>query len=165
MTTAPIVEKRSSNRPYLAIHTKVKMQDIPSVLPPLIFEVTDWLKENNIPADGIAFFHYKSMNEDCSELDTAVGILTPASATGNDRITTGAFPAGNYATLIYIGDYKNMKEGHMALDGWIKQNNLKEKHTRSASGVEWGGRTEFYLSEPGSNPEECRTEVAFLLED
>jgi effector-binding domain-containing protein len=165
MVTEPKIEKRSEQH-YMAIRKKVNMKDISSVLPPLIGEVTEWLRTNNIPADGSAFFHYQAMN-DRDELDVAVGLLVQSQETGNGHIVAGFFPAGNYAIITYLGDYRNMREGHIALESWIKQNGLKEKQQKSDQGIEWGGRAEFYLTDPQTepNPEKWKTDIVFLLED
>ena len=61
MLTIPKIEYQPG-RHYVAIRSKVSMEDIPKVLPHLIPEVINWLKENGRPAEGIAFFHYKAMD-------------------------------------------------------------------------------------------------------
>ncbi|MEJ7587375.1 MAG: GyrI-like domain-containing protein [Ferruginibacter sp.] len=165
MVTEPVLENRGAQN-YVAIRKRVNMNDIPAVLPPLIPEVITWLNENNLNAAGLCFFHYEAMtNHD--ELDVAVGLLVPEPVMGNGHMVTGAFPAGRYASILYTGDYQNMMEGHKALEDWISNNGLQEMRQNTDEGIKWGGRTEFYLTDPDTepDPEKWKTEIIFLMED
>jgi effector-binding domain-containing protein len=151
---------------YLAISKTVHMYDIPEVLPPLIPEVKNWMSDNHIKASGPDFFLYRSMNEQ-KELECEAGFTVSVPIAGNDRVRPGIFPAGTYASIIYTGDFKDMMQGHMALEQWIREKGFKEKTDTSEGLTRWGGRTEFYLIDPDHEPDPAKwqTEITFLLED
>jgi effector-binding domain-containing protein len=165
MLSEPKVEYRQE-RHFLAISKTVHMYDIPEVLPPLIPEVKTWMIQNYIVASGPDFFLYRSMNEQ-NELECEAGFTVREAVSGQGRIQPGSFPAGSYASIIYTGDFKDMMQGHIALEQWIKEQGLKEKIHASDGKVRWGGRTEFYLVDPDNepDPDRWRTEITFLLED
>ncbi|NIJ54422.1 GyrI-like domain-containing protein [Dyadobacter arcticus] len=164
MLSEPKIE-HLPERPYLVIQKSVHQRDIPNILPPLIPEVKEWMNHHRIEPAGVDFFHYKSMNVQ-GEMGCEVGFTVHALVQGDGRIVGGAFPAGTYASIVYTGDFKNMMEGHMALESWIKTQGLKEKTTTSEGLVEWGGRTEFYLIDPDNEPDpnKWQTEIMFLLQ-
>lgn len=163
MLSKPVIEYRQEQY-YLAIRSSVAMKDIPAVLPALIPKVFDWLAKNNIAPDGPPFFRYLSMNKQY-ELVTEVGVPVKDRATGEGDIVAGSFPAGNYAIITYTGDYRHLKEAHMALESWITENGRSARQQMSEQGVEWGARTEFYPTdhEKEPNPDHWRTDIAFLL--
>ena len=72
MLREPNVELRKE-QPYLPIGTKLNMIDIPTILPPLICEVLEWINKNKITFAGPAFVQYLSMN-DQGDMDVDVGV-------------------------------------------------------------------------------------------
>jgi len=163
MLSTPKTEQRSE-RHYVAIRATVSMNDIPTVLPPLIPEVRAWLKKNNIAPDGPPFFQYLKMDSN-NQLLTEVGIPVKDPVKGDDRVIAGSFPAGLYATLTHTGHYMGLPEAHKTLDTWVKNSGLKEKHRVTADGIEGGTRTESYITDPEKepNPDKWRTDVSLLL--
>lgn len=163
MLTEPKVEHRPE-RPYAAIHSKVRMKDIPNILPPLIPEMFAWLAKNNITPDGPPFFEYLSLDKD-DQLLVAVGLPVPKPVTGDGRVVAGKFPAGTYASLIHTGNYSHLREAHMALESWLDNNGWKDQRHSTDHGMQFGSRIEFYPSDPKvvTDPEKWETEIAFLL--
>ncbi|CAG5067545.1 hypothetical protein DYBT9623_00266 [Dyadobacter sp. CECT 9623] len=165
MLSEPISGHRNE-RHYVAIAKTVHMHDIPDTLPPLIPVVKQWMQERGIEAAGPDFFLYKSMN-DRGELDCEAGFSVGQAVGGDDLVIAGSFPAGNYASLVYTGDFKDMMQAHVALENWIKSEGLTEKKVEADGRTDWGGRTEFYLVDPDfePNPDKWQTEIVFQLED
>jgi effector-binding domain-containing protein len=163
MVTEPKIEFFEA-QPYVAIRQKVSMAEIPTVLPPLISEVFIWMGANNVEGNGAPFFRYLTMDEDKNML-VDVGIPTNSSVSGSEKIIAKEFPAGNYATLTFTGDYKNLRQGHMALEDWLKENQYKETGTMEDG--EWlGARIELYISDPSmeTDPEKWETEIRLMVE-
>jgi len=162
MTTEPAIQFHDEQY-YVAIRTKVKMSDIPAVLPPLIPEVFQWMEKNKIMPTGPCFFRYLSYDSD-DQLLVDVGVPAQAPAQGDGRIITGSFPAANYVTVRYTGDYKELSHVHMALESWMKENGIKEG-AQKIDGKEYGARTEFYITDPQEVPDPANweTDVSILL--
>lgn len=164
MLSEPKTEYRQEQH-YIAIRKKVLMQQIPEVLPPLVPVIRNWMLKNGIISDGPEFFLYKSFHE--NELATEVGVPVENPVNCDGEIINGSFPEGHYASIIYTGDYAHMIDAHMALEAWIIEKGLKEQRHISGQYTEWGGRTEFYLTDPDTepDPEKWITEIVFLLDD
>lgn len=163
MLTKPKIEDRKE-QPFIAISTKVNMKDIPTALPPLIIEVFEWLNKFHIKQAGPPFFNYTSMDNNC-DLVVNVGVPTHNWVEGDGRCKSGYFPTGVYATISHFGPYLNLKEAHLALEEWITQNGWDDTKKRTDNEVAWGGRTEFYITDPEAepNPEAWQTDVVFSL--
>jgi effector-binding domain-containing protein len=171
MLSEPKIEHRNQ-RYYLSISRTIPIGQISQVLPPLIPQVHQWMNDRKIKASGPDFFLYKSINAN-HELECEAGLpidllmAGDGPIEGDSLIGLGSFPEGRYASLIYTGDFKDMLQGHMALERWIKEKGLKEKIETVQGVTKWGARTEFYLVDPEleADPSKWQTEIAFLLED
>jgi effector-binding domain-containing protein len=164
MLSEPKIERRSE-QPYFAIRKEVHMHDISAVLPPLIPKVMGYLKAKKADQAGPPFFLYLSMNEN-GDLLTETGFPVKNSDEGEGEIIAGSFPEGNYAIITYTGDYKNMMDAHVALEAWIAESGLTEKRNVTDEETTWGGRTEFYVTDPDDEPDPAKwvTDIVFLLE-
>ena len=164
MLTAPSIQQKDEQQ-YVAIRTKVAMNDIPKELPPLIPEVLDWLGKQHVAPAGPPFFQYRHMDMN-NELIVEVGFPVSKPVKAEGRIITGTFPKGSYATLTHHGDYSHIRQAHMELDKWVKEKGLKEKATTSPDGTEWGGRIESYVKGPesGSDSSKWVTELFYVIE-
>jgi effector-binding domain-containing protein len=162
MLSHPKMEFRNEQH-YVAIRTKVKMSEIPNLLPPLIPEVIQWVEKNNIAQTGPCFFRYLAFDS-VDELLVDVGVPTETEVEGDERIITGSFPAADYATVIYTGDYHGLKNVHMGLESWMKENELEEGG-QEVDGKTYGARTEHYITDPQEvpDPKDWQTEVSILL--
>ena len=163
MLTKPKIEDRKEQS-YVAIRTKVNKDEIPAALPPLLMEVYQWLGKYNIKPAGAPFFQYHSMNSNC-DLEVNVGIPTQSWVEGEGRFFSGSFPPGVYATISHFGHYSKLMEAHMALENWIRENGWDDTRQRTENEVKWGGRTEFYITDPQTepDPEKWQTDVVFSL--
>lgn len=158
------IEQRDA-QPYVAIRTRVSMEDIPMKLPPLTDEVFAWMTSKGLATSGAPFFRYLGGN--MSHLEVDVGVPVAAPVEGDGRVIADTLPAGRYAVVLHTGDYSTVVQGSIALMEWGEQNNVA--WDRSDDGVEerWGGRIEHYITDPGEEPDSSKweTEVAFLLAD
>ncbi len=163
MTTIPKIEFFEAE-PYVAIRQKVSMAEISTVLPPLISEVFIWMGKEKVDGNGAPFFRYLSMDEH-NNLIVDVGIPTKIKVAGSDKIISRIFPEGDYAALTHTGDYKNLRQAHMSLDKWIKENGYKDRGVMDDDQLV-GCRVEFYVSDPATepDPEKWVTEVCILVE-
>jgi effector-binding domain-containing protein len=164
MISAPQISERPEI-PFVAIGTSVNMQDIPAVLPPLIPEITAWMADHGVEPAGPPFFLYRSRDSK-NQMIAEVGVPVKEPVQGSGRVVSGTFPKGRYAHAIYTGDYQFMRQAHMQLDSWVKENNLHEAAMAMENGMQWGGRTESYLTDPRqeTDPAKWKTEIALPVE-
>ncbi|RYY24079.1 MAG: AraC family transcriptional regulator [Chitinophagaceae bacterium] len=165
MLSDPTIQHRNEQF-YLVIPATVHQRDIPQILPPLIPEIKTWMEEHQVAPSGPDFFLYKNM-DNSGMMDCEAGFPVNHFVAGDERVITGSFPAGKYASIIYTGHFKYMMQAHMALENWIRQQGLQERSQTKNGKTEWGGRVEFYLVDPElePNPEKWQTEIVFMLED
>jgi effector-binding domain-containing protein len=163
MLTTPIIAWRKE-RYYVAIRLTVAQQDIPTTLPPLHPELYAWLKDKGIAPDGPPFFQYLVMGAD-RRLLVEVGVPVAYAVVGDERFIGGMFPAGEYASVMYTGDYRYLMEAHMELDAWVEKMGHCDKEEIPGKGMVFASRTEFYLTDERAvpNPANWETEVAFFL--
>lgn len=162
MTSKPVIEFHNEQS-YVAIQRKVKMSDIPSVLPPLIGDVFQWMAAHNVVEAGPCFFRYLRYDND-DQLLVDVGVPTQTKEAGEGEIISGSFPAAKYVTVRYTGDYKELCHVHMGLESWMKENGVKEG-AQQIDGEAYGARTEFYITDPQEepDPEKWITDVSILV--
>lgn len=158
------VEQRAA-QPYVAIRTRVSMEDIPTKLPPLLDEVFGWMTDKGLESAGAPFFRYLGGNMSHMEVDVGAPLAAPVE--GDGRVIADTLPAGRYAVVLHTGDYSTVVEGSIALLKWSEENAVP--WDRSDDGVEerWGARVEHYITDPAEEPDSSKweTEVAFLLAD
>jgi effector-binding domain-containing protein len=164
MLTEPKVEYREE-QPYAAIHKKVAMQQIPTELPPLIFEVLKWLEKNKLEEAGPAFFRYLSM--DRGTMDVEVGVPLKQKPQGDGKVIGGSFPAGKYLTARHTGPYTELPKSHMSMDNYAKQHGLNQGTIKGENGETWGTRAEFYITHPDEEKDQSKwiTDLALYLAD
>ena len=140
---------------YVSIKNILKREEIPSLLPPLIPELFQWLKEKQIQYTGAPFFYYVKMEGE--QLEVEVGIPTNSYLNGDDRVRPGTFPAGKYAVAKYIGPYNKLFAVHTDIEKWKDDNNIKFKSPK----------VEFYPTDPSAepNPEKWQTVIINRIDE
>jgi len=166
MITKPVLKYRRA-QPYVAIRTQVPIP-FGEYLPPLWEEVQAWLKSEAIAPCGPPFLRY--LTTDMSKnLDIEVGFPVAAAVKPSGRLSAGAFPAGNYAVLMYTGSFKGtgLYQATVTLLDWAKANQIKWDTSLVDQTEWWGGRIEWYLTDPQDepDPEKWQTELAFRVAD
>lgn len=137
-------------------------------LQPAWGEVIDWLVSQGTEPAGPPFIRYLTTDM-TRKLDIEVGFPVEKALQANGRITTGSFPAGQYAVLLYSGSYTNdgLVKATASLLEWAKENHIQWQ-TAMVEGVEWWrARFESYLTDPEQEPdqEKWQTEIIFLTEE
>jgi effector-binding domain-containing protein len=164
VTIEPKLEYRDE-QPYVAIRSQVTMQELGTVLPPLIGEVFGWLESKGVAPAGPPFWRYLVIDMAAKlEIDVAVPVTT--AVTGEDRIIADILPAGRYAVLVHTGPYDELIEVTAALLAWAEEKSLTwDKWSEGPRGEGWRARIETYLTDPIVEPDPAKweTELAFKL--
>ncbi len=166
MISQPKIETRSE-QPYAAIRVQVAMQDLgPVLIPQLHKEVRIWLNKQGMQPSGAPFIRYHVINM-LGKLDVAIGWPVSSVLTGDGRIVADVIPAGRYAVLIYTGPFEGpaLMQANAALIDWGAKEGLVWDAKTTPEGDAFGGRFEFYLTDPAEEPDSAKwqTEVAFRL--
>ena len=160
MTTEPKLEQREAQA-YAAIHARMPLQQLGIVAPPLNGEVLRFLQEQGVAPSGPPFFRYIVVDME-RELELEVGWPVATTFSGSDRVISGVFPAGRYATLIHTGHPSELAGATAGLFGWAEANGIRWQ--ASEDGMTWVARIEYYLTDPADEPDMTKweTELAFL---
>jgi effector-binding domain-containing protein len=162
--TEPKVEERAEQT-YVGIRSQVPMSEFGNVIPQSLDEIFGWLKEQGIEPAGAPLMRYYVINMD-SNMDIELGVPVATPVSGNGRIQATSLPAGRYAALTYTGD-SNGIAGNKALLEWVQEKGLTLDTYDSPDGDGFGGRVEFFLTDPDEEPnmDNWQTEVAMRLAD
>jgi effector-binding domain-containing protein len=165
MISEPKIDERPP-RPCATVRTQAPMQDLPTVIPQGLQEVGAWMKRNGIQMASAPFIRYCVIDM-AGQLDIELGCAVATTAPGEGRVVVGEIPAGRYATLIYTGPYDGLMAANAALLDWGTAQGLTWDSRPTPQGDEFGGRFEFYISDPGEQPDPAQweTEVAIRLAD
>lgn len=160
-TTEPKLEQRNE-QPYAAMRRQVTMQEIGSVLPPLIGEVFGWLERRGAAPAGPPFFRYLVIDM-VAQLVIEVGVPTETIVPGDSDVSTGVLPAGRYAVLVHTGHPSELVDATAKLLAWGQENGIVWQASKDQR--EWAARIEFYLTDPAEEPDmqKWQTELAFLV--
>jgi effector-binding domain-containing protein len=162
MNVEPKLEYRKEQS-YVAVRAQVGIP-FGELLGGFWGEANAFLVSKGLTPSGPRFIRYLTTDMD-KKLDIEVGFPVESIVDGNDRITTGVFPEGEYAVFLYFGHYDNL----VAVTGdflvWAEKNKITWQ-TTIKDGVEWwAGRIEWYPTDPDTepDPQKWQTELAFLV--
>ncbi len=161
MLTEPKLEVRKQ-QPYVGIRSQVAMQELGSVLPPLSGEVFAWLEKKGLQPAGPPLWRYLTVDME-RKLEFDVGVPVASAHSGEGRILADFLPAGRYVTALHTGHPDELEQATAVLLAWAENRGIEWK----MDGERWGGHVEWYLSDPGIEPDmhKWKTELAFLTVD
>jgi len=156
--TEPKLVERSEQH-YVVIRKLVTMAEIGPTLPRLSDDVFAWLAEKGIQPSGAVFWRYNVVEMD-KKLEIDVAVPVASAVKGDGQIIADVLPAGRYATMLHTGHPAELEEATANLLAWAEKNNIQWK----MNGERWGGRVEWYYSDPAIEPDMTKweTELAFL---
>jgi DNA gyrase inhibitor GyrI len=149
------------------MQASVHWDHIGEVVTPLLFELHNWLFQQEIEISGSPLLRYWVVDYETGQMDIHVGIpIAHAQLPDHPRIKLHEIPAGDYATLMHEGDYAHLKASTVQLFDWGKTHEIRWQNTKVAQTVKWAGRFEHCLRHPQNEPrpENWRTEIAILID-
>jgi effector-binding domain-containing protein len=145
--------KQQPAQPALTVRMHAAVQDLPQALGKAYSAIMQYLGELGEQPTGMPFAAYYNM--DMQNLDIEAGFPVARKIAGKGEIQASEFPGGKLASAIHIGPYEQMMSAYETLTQWIKANGYE------ATGVAY----ELYYSEPGTPPQEIKTEIVFPLKE
>jgi effector-binding domain-containing protein len=99
------------------------------------------------------------------EIDNGVPVGAPVDGDGD--VIAGAIPLGRYATVTHTGHPSELMGATKALLDWAAAQGLAWDVSPDVGGERWGGRVEYYLTDPREEPDMSKwvTQLAFRLAD
>ena len=145
---------------YAAIRVRLTLGELGPALAKLWPEVSAWLDERGIMPAGRPLIRYHVI--DMPKVEISVGRPIESGPVGDGRVEVGELPAGRYAVLVHVGPYEGLVQANADLQSWAVNHGVALDGCDGSPG--WGGRVEFYLTDPVDDPDPLawRTEVAYL---
>jgi effector-binding domain-containing protein len=147
---------------YVGIRKQVSMAELGTVLPPLHAEVFAWLARKAVEPAGAPFWRYLIIDMD-GKLEVDVGAPVADGVQGERQIISDTLPAGTYAMTLHTGHPDELAEATAKLLAWAEEKGIRWK----MDGDRWGGRVEWYYSDPETEPDMTKweTELAFPVDE
>lgn len=147
----PCELKQQAPQPALAVRTRAAVQDLPTLFGRVYGGIMQYLEELGEQPAGMPFAAYHNL--DMQNLDVEAGFPVARKLAGRGEIQASEFPGGQLASVMFVGPYDQCGPAYEALTQWVKDKGLEP------TGVSY----ELYYSEPGTPPEETRTEIIFPI--
>lgn len=136
-------------QPALMVRTHTAVQDLPMLLGKTYGAIMQYLAELGEQPAGMPFVGYYNM--DMQNLDVEIGFPVARPLTGRGEIQCREFPGGELVTTMHIGPYEELTHAYDEMNKWIE-----------AQGYQVSGAVyELYYSEPGTPPDQIRTQIIF----
>ena len=164
MSAAPEIVTRAE-QPYVAIRGQVSMAEI-GAFAGRTGEVFGWLGARGLTPAGPPFLKYNVIDM-MRQLEIDNGVPVAAPVDGDGDVVAGVLPAGRYATVTHVGHPSELMGATKALLDWAAGQGLTWDMSCGSDGDRWGGRLEFYLTDPREEPDMSKwvTQLAFRLAD
>jgi effector-binding domain-containing protein len=128
----------------LSIRKKIEMQNIGMEMGSIYGELMSYIGKNNIKMSGIPIAIYHAWSDTINDIEC--GIPVDGKVTGTDLIKVSETYSGKIATAIHFGAYDKVYNTWMAIDKYIKDNNLEE------NGACW----EEYITDPSTEKDSTK---------
>lgn len=164
MSPAPEIVTRAE-QPYVAIRGRVSMSEL-GPFAVRTGEVFAWLEAHGLAPAGPPILKYDVIDM-ARQLEVEAGVPVAAAVDGDGEIVSGVLPAGRYATFTHVGHPSELAGATGALLDWGASQGLTWDMSRDGDVERWGSRLEFYLTDPGEEPDmgKWETQLAFRLAD
>ena len=167
--TEPALEQRAA-QPVVLIPITVTMAQWGQANA-LVPELFAWLGQRGLTPAGPLFYRYLIVGDLGVDGDAPfrleIGIPVARAVEGDDRVVSGEIPAGTYATITHHGHPDQLEQTCGRLEAWAAQEDITFATTDEGYDDVWGGRYEFFLTDPDVEPDlnNWKIEVAYLVDE
>lgn len=140
-------------QPIAFIKVTTKADQLGAVMHDTIPAVWAHLEGKQAHPAGAPFTRYLEWSQDHALIQSGFPVAAPVA--GEGRVESGELPAGKVASTIHVGGYDKLEDTYIALEAWIKESG------HEGVGAPW----EFYLTDPGANPDTStwQTEICWPI--
>jgi effector-binding domain-containing protein len=96
-------------------------------------------------------------------LEMEFGFMPPDKLAGDGRVQSGVLPAGRYATVTYLGHYKDLMDVTATLIGWARETNVEWDSVPGSNGERFACRYELYPNGPMDEPDPAKWETQIYI--
>src|ERR1700723_3869702 len=150
----PRVEQRPA-KTYLGIRVVTPFRGMLRVRDELLAELYLWLASHDIEPTGPFFLRLHVIDME-GPMDLEVGVITTTELEGDDRVRSGALPAGGYATLTYVDHARRANKA--LIEGAPTRGVLLDRGD-DPGGAPSPCRYEAYITDPRTEPRKTKWEV------
>lgn len=152
-STTDMQVKQMEKQNALVIKDSSTCDDVESLMGRVYGQLGQFVGMNNIEMGGYPFDICYVWDEKANKFVADIGFITKNKVEGKDNIRYLEIPAQKVVSAIHNGSYETSGETHMAIDKYIKENNL----------VCIGPPIEYYITDPEKEPDMTRwqTEIVY----
>ena len=152
-----------SEKLSMGIRTIAPFKGMFAVRDELLKELRVWVRKHDIAEEGPYFLRYHVIDMN-GQMDIEVGYIVTKYLPGDNRVTPGVLPGGNYASLIYS---RYAMRANKTLITWAKENEIGWDRWNAPGGDAFRCRYEAYLTDYRIEPKkkEWQVELAIKIAD
>jgi effector-binding domain-containing protein len=152
------------DRPYVAIPSPVRMDEMQEVAPKLIGEIWEWVRRKGLEPTGMTIVKYDVIDMN-GTMQLEFGVTVSKPAMGDGRVVSGTLPAGRYAEIVYTGPFDALYDANAVLVGWTKERGHEWDYEERPDGDHFVCRYENYVTDPMAEPDPSKwvTEIAIKV--
>jgi len=167
-TNQPVLESLEA-LPYVAIRGEVTPETFRSFIDSNFSKPFAWLESKGLEPAGAPFIRYLSLDPDGKpaviEAGSPVGRKVVPDGEG---LIAGELPAGEYVTYLHVGpfqhdDLEDLEDASRKVVAWAEGQGIELDRTDSERGTEFGASAEFYLVDPGAEPDFTKWETRIVM--
>src|SRR5262245_48005527 len=140
---------------YLGLRVVTPFRGMLAKRDELLRELIEWPHLKQVADAGPFFLRLIVIDMD-GDMEIEVGAITPHAEEGDDRVSAGVLPAGNYATLTYRD---HAMRANKALLDWAAAEGVALDRDNDPRGDRFACRYEAYLTDPRTQPRKTKWEV------
>lgn len=147
-------------QPYMGTRTIARFQGMFKVVDKLRKELRMWIDTNGIAPAGPLFLRYHVIDMR-GAMDITLGVPVATVLPDNHRVTYDTLPAGQYASLVYVG---SGLAGNRALIEWVRAtDSLAFDRWDTPQGDTFRSRYEAYLTDPRVEHRKTKWEIEVAI--
>jgi effector-binding domain-containing protein len=152
------IDKRPT-RQYVGFRIITPFEGMFAQTDKLFKELRQWVNARGLADQGPYFLRYHVIDMK-GLMDVEAGFVLTSPQAGDERVKSGALPAGRYAHLTYS---RYALRGNQALLTWIKEKKLEVDREATSKGDMFGCRYEAYLTDYRTEPRKKNWQVDLAI--